>query len=808
MARQPEVSETSRTRGRPSVLGYYEGRREVLTATPRDADPARLYEQFALAALGDVADWVSVLDPQGVLVFSRCALAHEHSAPACRESVLAGGDPHVHASPLVVEERAAGSVVIARSASRPRFSDEELVAIHDVVTALGVDLERLRLRFESRQALRASQRVASQLHQLISASLLVGSLNDEAEIVLGLVRSARSVFDGDRAVIRVAHARGEAVATVQRGRAPKVTEGSELVDPTIPDVRSDTDEPWVADGWLCAPVLDAQHRTRGLIAALRGSGPAFSAEDRELAMLLAQLAATALDALELNRTIQDNETRLRILVDAAPVSIVESDAAGRVRWWNQSASRLLRWPDYAGDAAGLVEWPETVVATMTELWQGLLSGGLRDSDELRAEIAGRERLLSLSAAVIPTGGEQPTVLTLLDDVTDQRELREEVRHAHRMELRGQVASSIAHDFNNLITLILGYAELLSRNVAGDEKSEELVRDIQATSSRASTLTAQLQSVGRTSAPTPVSLDVGAALSANAEVLERIMGSANNVVWRLADATAPVRVDADLFEQMILNLSINARDAMPQGGTLTLTTEERVLDEGPSDTGLAPGAYVTLTISDTGTGMDEETRRRCFEPLFTTKGPFKGTGLGLASARRLVQDSGGVITCSSELGVGTSFTIWLPALRESEAADQAVVAPVAAERPRIAATILLCEDDAGLRRLARQVLSRHGFDVLETVSAEDALETRERYEGRVDLLVTDVVLPEMQGTELAERLQSRDRDLLVVVMSGTASPDVIEGLIQGSATFLPKPFKPSALVDEVIGLLSRHRVATS
>ena len=220
MARQPEVSETSRTRGRPSVLGYYEGRREVVTATPRDADPARLYEQFALAALGDVADWVSVLDPQGVLVFSRCALAHEHSAPACRESVLTGGDPHVHASPLVVEESAAGSVVIARSASRPRFSDEELVAIHDVVTALGVDLERLRLRFESRQALRASQRVASQLHQLISASLLVGVLNDEAEIVLGLVRSARSVFDGDRAVIRVPHAKSPRAASWSTPRFP------------------------------------------------------------------------------------------------------------------------------------------------------------------------------------------------------------------------------------------------------------------------------------------------------------------------------------------------------------------------------------------------------------------------------------------------------------------------------------------------------------------------------------------------------------------------------------------------------------
>jgi CheY-like chemotaxis protein len=376
-----------------------------------------------------------------------------------------------------------------------------------------------------------------------------------------------------------------------------------------------------------------------------------------------------------------------------------------------------------------------------------------------------------------------------------------------MELRGQVASSVAHDFNNLITLIMGYSELLSRNVAGDEKSTELVHDIQATSSRASSLTAQLQSIGRTSEPSPIRLDLASALSANAEVLERIMGSKNTVAWALADGIPAVVIDADLFEQMILNLSINARDAMPDGGTLRFTTvTRRLAADDPRPPQLSAGDYVILTISDTGTGMDETTRERCFEPLFTTKGPFKGTGLGLASARRLVESSGGAITCDSQLGEGTTFTIWLPAPDSPGLAiDEPVNRTDSARTPRthIAATILLVEDDPGLRRLAFQVLQRNGFVVLEAVSAEDALELHQRLNAPLDALVSDVVLPAMSGSELAAVLQREQPTLAVLMMSGTASPNIIAGLTPGTATFLAKPFKPSELIDGVIDLLSRR-----
>ena len=832
------MSDTSFAPGRTFVLDYYARRRDALTNAARDADPARLYDELAHAALPTFAQWIAVVESDRDAVFSRCTLDHDHAFATCATpwvqdadidaavaQVLASGDALAWSdggpgtrgvlTPLVVDERPAGVVVMVRASSAPPFSDDDLDAAHDVVTALGVDIERLRLRHQSRLAVRASQRIASQLHQLFSVSLAMGAPEDEGVVVESLSRSARSVFDADQATLGIRRGDEWIVGLTARGQTSRILDEPRARLEGAPLTIRDANETWEEGEWLCAPVLDGHRRSRGVVGVRRGRSVGFSNEDRELAMLLGQLAATSLETLDFNRTIHDNEVRLRILVDAAPVSIIESDAHGGVRWWNRAASRLLRWPDFTGEETD-VTWPDDVAPVVREMWRDLLAGGLRDTHELNARIAGRDRLLSVSVAVLP-GGADRHLLTLLDDVTDQRELREEVRHAHRMELRGQVASSVAHDFNNLITLILGYAELLSREVAGDEKSEALVEEIQATSSRASRLTAQLQSLGRTAPTAPVRVDATDMLRRNAEVLERIMGSNTVVEWHLADATPEVTVDADLFEQMILNLCINARDAMPDGGLLTLRTEVHDLaGDDPRVLG-ASGTHVALSITDTGTGMDEATRARCFEPLFTTKGPFKGTGLGLASARRLVEESGGVITCDSVLGVGTTFTVWLPAHdaperidtddRGGEARGDALAGEHATPRPRArestSGTVLLCEDDDALRRLALRALQRNGLNVLEAVSGEDALDFLTRFDGAIDVLVSDVVLPEMTGQELAERLQRDRPDLLVVLMSGTASPEVIDGLVSGSATFVAKPFRPSELIDTVLALLRRR-----
>jgi two-component system cell cycle sensor histidine kinase/response regulator CckA len=272
-----------------------------------------------------------------------------------------------------------------------------------------------------------------------------------------------------------------------------------------------------------------------------------------------------------------------------------------------------------------------------------------------------------------------------------------------------------------------------------------------------------------------------------------------VQFQLDAHTGNVRVDADQFEQMILNLAINARDAMPQGGTLTITIAPlSVGSDAAISLGLSEGDYVKVSYVDTGVGMDEQTRERCFEPLFTTKGPFKGTGMGLAAARRLVEESHGTIACLSALGHGTTFEIVLPTVTDEVDELSHVVVP---ERPRGSATILIVDDDEELRKFMSRVLERNGYRIAEADSGEHALRVVEETEGTFDLLVSDFVMGEMSGLELATSLQSTHPDLLVLLVSGTAKRSIIDGLNPDASDFLAKPFKPSELVDRVHDLLA-------
>jgi signal transduction histidine kinase/ActR/RegA family two-component response regulator len=438
------------------------------------------------------------------------------------------------------------------------------------------------------------------------------------------------------------------------------------------------------------------------------------------------------------------------------------------------------------------------------MWDELLKGDTVASREFSAPLASRDRIISAAVTVLPRSGNEASILSLLDDITDQQELREEIRHAHRMELRGQVASSVAHDFNNLITLISGYAEMLSKEVADREKAVALVRDITSTSQRAASLTTQLQSLGRTTTNSTTDIDVSSALASNAEVIERIMGSSVMVVWELDTVPTPVRVDANLFEQMILNLAINARDAMADGGTLTISC---ALTELTEDEALArsqnPGDVVRIRISDTGHGMDDETLRRCFEPLFTTKGPYRGTGMGLASARRFVDESGGSIRAESAVGVGTTFDIVLPAL----ATSPVIPSPRPELLASLHATVLVVEDDPVLRRMTVQVLSRHGLTLIDAASGSDALDIIENAND-IDLLITDVDLGAVSGLDVAHGFSRRWPKRPLVVMSGRPLGHVTSEFAEGSAEFLPKPFRPTQLVDTVVSALARRHDAGS
>jgi CheY-like chemotaxis protein len=335
----------------------------------------------------------------------------------------------------------------------------------------------------------------------------------------------------------------------------------------------------------------------------------------------------------------------------------------------------------------------------------------------------------------------------------------------------------------------------------NERAQQMVREIQSTASRASMLTTQLQAIGRTREPELVVFNPVTVIQSNAEVLERILGINIDVRFALDVHSGNVRVDADQFEQMILNLAINARDALPHGGELTIEVARLLVTVANSAAlGLAEGEYVTIAYADNGVGMDDETRERCFDPLFTTKGPFKGTGMGLSAARRLAEESHGAIQCQSELGKGTTFVISFPTVDEEVDERSHLAVP---ERPRGSATILVVDDDEELRRFMSRILERNGYRVVEAESAEDALRVVSAFTGTFDLLVSDVVMGEKSGRDLATELRANNAHLPVLLVSGTANRKILADLISGASDFLAKPFKPSDLVDRVHDLLA-HR----
>jgi len=706
---------------------------------------------------------------------------------------------------LKVNDVPFGALAFVNDESRPGFSAAEIALAEEVVQGTSEALERMQLRLVARESVRRTQHIASQLHQLIAASFTVNALTDEHDIATSVAASAQSVFGADDAMVSL---EGDRVTPlrVMRHRGRHASSQSALNDTAfedLPKLRVGMTAPWTDGDWLVAPVLERRDRARGVVAIRRESGSPFSAEDIEVLTLLAQTASTALGAAQMSRTIQNSEARWRALVETAPVGIVEIDDARRVQWWNHAASRIFGWPQHA-DAPETLEprFPEAARQQLLSLWSDVASGdaGL-GRDFLDIEIGSRRRDLTASAVLLPPSGNGSRgILTLVDDVTDQRQMAIENRFAHQMELRGQIASNLAHDFNNLLTLISGYAEILSQSLAPEDRSLKMVTDIQATAARASGLTGQLLAIGRTKSAEPVLIDPVAAIESIAEVLERILGPDISFDWSYATDSESIYVDADQFEQMVLNLALNARDAMTDGGQLLVSVEG--VDVESSDileANVPAGRYVTIKVTDTGHGMDEETLRRCFEPMFTTKGPFKGSGLGLAAARRLVEESGGAIRCVSEVGSGTTFEVLLPAASHSFARTPPTKS---LEHPQSSSTILITEDDEDLRRLIGQVLRRIGYHVLEANSGEQALELAKNFGGTIDLLLSDVVMATLSGRDVATTLQDENPDLRVLLVSGSEDATVLNGLTPGSAAFLPKPFKPSQLIDQIVQLLAR------
>ncbi len=442
--------------------------------------------------------------------------------------------------------------------------------------------------------------------------------------------------------------------------------------------------------------------------------------------------------------------------------------------------------------------PDDIDATVTEIeGHGFGDRTLRFEDRYRCR-DGSYRTLSWSVVPVPELG---VTYATARDVTAEKGLQQQLRHAQKMEAVGRLAGGVAHDFNNVLSVILGLGHSIADGLLPEDPLRGDLEDILAAADRASALTRQLLAFSRKQVMQPEILDLGQLIRGAEKMLRRVMGEDVEVVLSLADGLRCVKADRGQLEQVLLNLAVNARDAMPEGGRLTIETAEVDLDETYAERhhDVTPGRYLQIAVSDDGTGMDRATLDHLFEPFFTTKPAGKGTGLGLSTVYGIVRQSGGHVWVYSEVGRGTTFKVYLPASNEARSPGPRAAPPARGGEE----TILLVEDEPMVRNLAARLLRRQGYHVLEAANGGEALLLAEGHGGPIHLLLTDVVMPSMSGKQLAARLSALRPGLGVLFMSGYAENAIVHGgALEPGVEFIEKPLSAPALNRKVREVLDR------
>jgi PAS domain S-box-containing protein len=500
------------------------------------------------------------------------------------------------------------------------------------------------------------------------------------------------------------------------------------------------------------------------------------------------------------------EELLRRAVEASGEVIFMTDVSGTITYVNPEFVRVYGWE------------PSEVVGVTTPR---ILKGGSVASEEyagfwhqllgnnvVRREFANRTKSGALvyvesSANPIFISGELVGFVAVQRDVTARkateaalRESERQLQQAQKMEAIGRLSSGIAHDFNNLLTAIIGFSDLVLDQVRDNPGLTADVREIRKAGERASQLTRQLLAFSRRQPVMPTVLSLNTIIADLHKMLVRLLGEDIRIDIAAAPDLAAVRVDPSQVEQVVMNLAVNARDAMPQGGTLRIATANHELDGGFMRTheGAMPGRYVALTMADTGCGMSKDVLAHAFEPFFTTKPLGKGTGLGLASVYGIVKQSNGYVTIDSAPGTGTTVMIYLPVV------DDLVDEPSAASAPNVWSgheTILIVEDEVGLRQLMQRTLESYGYRVISADSSLEAAVIAERHAGTIDLLLSDVIMPGLSGPDLAQRVVALRPSIKVLYVSGFANHTTFDNHVLSSrACLLPKPFAPQALAAKV------------
>jgi len=492
-----------------------------------------------------------------------------------------------------------------------------------------------------------------------------------------------------------------------------------------------------------------------------------------------------------------SDARLATLVEYAPVGICRSTPAGRFLSVNAALVRILGY-DSATEVLQL-DMAHDVYADPAER-QRLVDRHAhtdREYDDIEATWKRKDGSLlnvQLSGRAVRNAARQIEYYeAFVRDVTEQRRLQQQLVQAQKMEAVGRLAGGIAHDFNNLLTAILGSADLALDSLTAGVPEREEIEEIRKAALRAADLTRQLLAFSRQQVIAPTVLNPNDVVATVDKLLRRLLGEDVELRVVLASDLAAVKVDPSQLEQVVLNLAVNARDAMPNGGKLTIETQNVELDQEYVRGHLSaqPGSYVMLAVSDTGVGMDAATQARIFEPFFTTKEKGKGTGLGLATVYGIVKQSGGWIWVYSEPGHGTTFKVYFP--RVAEVAAPAAPTPAPPASVRGSETVLLVEDEEMILKLVHKVLQANGYTVLVAASGGDAERVAGQHDGPIHLLMTDVVLPGLNGREVARRLEATRPGIRVLYLSGYTDDAIVHhGVLEPGVAFLQKPFSPTVL----------------
>lgn len=563
-------------------------------------------------------------------------------------------------------------------------------------------------------------------------------------------------------------------------------------------------------------MLDAPIRLKGQVIGVicyehLGGPRTWIPEEQSFAGSLATKVTLAMEVHERRKAdeaLRLAEEKYRSIFENAVEGIFQTTPDGRYLSINPALARLYGY-----------ESPEEMIGAVTDIRRQVYVDPDRRNEFTRM-LEAHDAVTGFEAQVYRKGGSviwvsesaravrdrQGALLCYegtVEDITERKRLEQQLLQSQKMEAIGRLAGGVAHDFNNVLTAIMGYSELLLRGTGSEESRRRNTEQIKKAAERAASLTSQLLAFSRRQVLTMRVLDLNDVVAVLEPMLRRLIGEDITLVTVPGLALERTKADVGQIEQVIMNLVVNARDAMPRGGTLTIETTNVELDQAYMDRhGLVPpGAYVKLAVSDTGCGMDAETQSHIFEPFFTTKEPGKGTGLGLSTVYGVIKQSGGYIWVYSEPGQGTTFKMYLPRVDEAVTATEPHA--ISAESPRGTETVLLVEDDEGVRELVCGALERSGYSVLMACGGEEALLLSGRHAGPIHLLVTDVVMPGISGRELAERLVPLRPDMKVLYMSGYTDDAVVRyGVLVEEAAYLQKPFTPDALLQRVRQMLGR------